>query len=149
MSLKQRIQEDMKAALKSGDKPKLSAIRLILAAIKQREVDERVELDDTQILAVLDKMAKQRRESIAQFAAASRTDLVEKEQAELEVILSYLPQPLTEAEIDALIQSAIAEVGASGVQDMGKVMAALRPKVQGRADLGQVSAKVKVALAAG
>ncbi len=149
MSLKQRIQEDMKAALKSGDRLKLSAIRLILAAIKQREVDERVELDDTQILAVLDKMAKQRRESIAQFAAASRTDLVQKEQAELEVILSYLPQPLTEAEIDALIQSAIAEVGAGGVQDMGKVMATLRPKVQGRADLGQVSAKVKAVLAAG
>lgn len=149
MSLKQRIQEDMKAALKGGDKPRLSAIRLILAAIKQREVDERIELDDTQVLAVLDKMAKQRRESISQFAAAGRTDLVEKEQAELEIIRSYLPQALTEAEIDAVIRSAIAEVGARGMQDMGKVMAAIKPKVQGRADLGQVSAKVKAALVQG
>ncbi|GAB6067446.1 GatB/YqeY domain-containing protein [Methylothermus subterraneus] len=147
MSLKHRIQEDMKAALKGGDKSRLAAIRLILAAIKQREVDERIELDDAQVLAVLDKMAKQRRESIAQFAAAGRADLAEKEQAELEVIQSYLPQALTEAEIDALIQSAIAEIGAKGIQDMGKVMAKLKPQVQGRADLSQVSAKVKAALA--
>lgn len=146
MNLKERIQQDMKAALKGGDKARLSAIRLIMAAIKQREVDERVELNDTQVLAVLDKMAKQRRESITYFAAASRDDLVQKEQAELEVIQSYLPQALTEAEIDALIQGAIAEIGARGIQDMGKVMAKLRPQVQGRADLGQVSAKVKAAL---
>lgn len=149
MSLKQRIQEDMKAALKSGEKLRLSAIRLIMAAIKQREVDERIELDDTQVLAVLDKMAKQRRESISQFAAAGRNDLVEKEQAELEVIQSYLPQALTEVEIDTLIQSAVAEIGARGIQDMGKVMAILKPKVQGRADLSQVSAKVKAALTQG
>ncbi len=149
MNLKERIQQDMKAALKGGDKARLAAIRLIMAAIKQREVDERVELNDTQVLAVLDKLAKQRRESITYFAAASRDDLVQKEQAELEVIQSYLPQALTEAEIDALIQGAIAEIGAQGIQAMGKVMAKLRPQVQGRADLGQVSAKVKAALTQG
>ncbi|MFN3918745.1 MAG: GatB/YqeY domain-containing protein [Methylohalobius sp.] len=149
MNLKQRIQDDMKAALKSGDKPRLSAIRLILAAIKQREIDARADLSEAEILAVLDKMAKQRRESIACFEAAGRDDLVRKEQAELEVIQSYLPQALTEAEIEVLIQSAIAEVGAQGVQDMGRVMAKLKPKVQGRADLGQVSAKVKAALTPG
>lgn len=149
MNLKERIQQDMKAALKGGDKARLSAIRLIMAAIKQREVDERVELNDTQVLAVLDKMAKQRRESITCFAAAGRDDLVQKEQAELGVIQLYLPQALTEAEIDALIQGAIAETGAQGIQDMGKVMAKLRPQVQGRADLGQVSAKVKAALTQG
>ncbi|MCX8049092.1 MAG: GatB/YqeY domain-containing protein [Methylohalobius sp.] len=147
MSLKQRIQEDMKAALKGGDKPKLSAVRLILAAIKQREIDERVELDDSQVLAVLDKMAKQRRESISQFAAAGRSDLVEQEEAELEVIQSYLPQPLTEAEVDALIQSAVTETGAQGIQDLGRVMAKLKPHLQGRADLSLVSAKVKAMLA--
>lgn len=147
MNLKERIQEDLKTALKGGDKAKVSAIRLIMAAIKQREVDERVQLDDTQVLAVLDKMAKQRRESIACFAASGRDDLVKKEQAELEVIQSYLPAALTEAEIDALIQATIAATGAQGIQDMGKVMANLKPKLQGRADLGQVSAKVKAALA--
>lgn len=149
MNLKQRIQDDMKTALKSGDKPKLSAIRLILAAIKQREIDARADLSEAEILAVLDKMAKQRRESIACFEAAGRDDLVQKEQTELEVIQSYLPQALTEAEIEVLIRSAIAEIGAQGVQDMGKVMAKLKPKIQGRADLGQVSAKVKAALMQG
>ncbi|WP_022947556.1 GatB/YqeY domain-containing protein [Methylohalobius crimeensis] len=149
MDVKAHLQQDMKNALKGGDKVRLGTIRLIMAAIKQREVDERIELDDSQILAVLDKMAKQRRESIAQYQEAGRDDLVEKEQAELEVIRSYLPAPLSEAEIDALIEHAKAEVGAQGVRDMGKIMAKLKPQLQGRADLGQVSAKVKAALTRG
>ncbi len=146
MSLKQQIQQEMKAAMKSGDKARLGTIRLILAAIKQREVDERIELDDVQTIAVLDKMAKQRRESIAQYQAAQREDLAQKEQAELEIILSYLPQPLDESEIDALVQAAIDDSGASALKDMGKVMALLKPKIQGRADMAQVSAKVKALL---
>ncbi len=146
MSLKARIQEDMKAALKAGDKARLSAIRLIMAAIKQREVDERVELDDQQVLAVLGKMAKQRRESIAQYQAAGRDDLAQKEQAELEIIQSYLPEALSDEEIEGLIAAAIRETGASGIRDMGKVMAHLKPQLQGRADMAQVSARVKAAL---
>ncbi len=146
MSLKDRIQEDMKAALKAGDKARLGAIRLIMAAVKQREVDERTQLDDRQVLAVLDKMAKQRRESIAQYRAAGRDDLAEKEQAELEIIQSYLPEALSEAEIDALIAAAIRETGAAGIRDMGRVMARLKPQLQGRADMAQVSARVKAAL---
>ncbi len=146
MSLKQQIQQDMKAAMKSGDKTRLGTIRLILAAIKQREVDERIELDDAQTIAVLDKMAKQRRESIAQYQAAQREDLAQKEQAELEIILSYLPQALEESEIDALVQTAIDDSGAGALKDMGKVMALLKPKIQGRADMAQVSAKVKAIL---
>jgi len=146
VSLKQQIQQEMKAAMKSGDKARLGTIRLILAAIKQREVDERIELDDVQTIAVLDKMAKQRRESIAQYQAAQREDLAQKEQAELEIILSYLPQPLDESEIDALVQAAIDDSGASALKDMGKVMALLKPKIQGRADMAQVSAKVKALL---
>ncbi len=146
MSLKARIQEDMKAALKAGDKARLGAIRLIMAAVKQREVDERTQLDDQQVLAVLDKMAKQRRESIAQYRAAGRDDLAEKEQAELEIIQSYLPEALSEEAIDALIAAAIRETGASGVRDMGRVMARLKPQLQGRADMAQVSARVKAAL---
>ena len=146
MSLKARIQEDMKAALKAGDKARLSAIRLIMAAIKQREVDERVELDDQQVLAVLDKMAKQRRESIAQYQAAGRDDLAQKEQAELEIIQSYLPEALSDEEIEGLIAAAIRETGASGIRNMGKVMAHLKPQLQGRADMAQVSARVKAAL---
>ncbi len=136
----------MKAAMKSGDKARLGTIRLILAAIKQREVDERIELDDAQVIAVLDKMAKQRRESITQYQAANRDDLAQKEQAELEIILSYLPQPLEDSEIEALVQSAIEESGANSLKEMGKVMALLKPKIQGRADMGQVSAKVKAIL---
>ncbi|HHJ39130.1 MAG TPA: GatB/YqeY domain-containing protein [Methylothermaceae bacterium] len=146
MSLKEQIQQDMKAAMKSGDKARLGTIRLILAAIKQREVDERIELDDAQVIAVLDKMAKQRRESITQYQAANRNDLAQKEQAELEIILSYLPQPLEDSEIEALVQSAIEESGANSLKEMGKVMALLKPKIQGRADMGQVSAKVKAIL---
>ncbi len=146
VSLKEQIQQDMKAAMKSGDKARLGTIRLILAAIKQREVDERIELDDAQVIAVLDKMAKQRRESITQYQAANRNDLAQKEQAELEIILSYLPQPLEDSEIEALVQSAIEESGANSLKEMGKVMALLKPKIQGRADMGQVSAKVKAIL---
>ncbi len=147
MSIKARIHEEMKAALKGGDKARLSTIRLIMAAIKQREVDERVELDDSQVLAVLDKMAKQRRESIGQYRDAGRDDLARKEEAELEVILSYLPEALSEEEIGRLITSAIEEAGATSMRDMGKVMAKLKPQIQGRADMGQVSARVKAALA--
>ncbi len=149
MSIKARIHEDMKIALKGGDKARLSTIRLIMAAVKQREVDERVELDDAQVLAVLDKMAKQRRESISQYRAAGRDDLVQKEETELEVIQSYLPEALAEDEIDALIAAAIEETGAAGIRDMGKVMTRLKPQIQGRADMSQVSAKVKAALAQG
>ncbi len=149
MSIKARIHEDMKAALKGGEKARLSAIRMIMAAIKQREVDERIEMDDAQVLVVLDKMAKQRRESIDQFENAGRDDLVKKEQAELEVIQSYLPEALADEEIDAMIRSALEATGASGMRDMGKVMATLKPQLQGRADMGQVSAKVKAALAKG
>jgi uncharacterized protein YqeY len=141
--LKAQIQSDMKTALKAGDKTRLGVIRLILAAIKQREVDERIELDDSQVLAVLDKMVKQRRDSIEQFGAANRQDLVDVERFEVEVIQGYLPAALTEAEIAALVESAVAESGASAMSDMGKVMAVLRPQVQGRADMGAVSALVK------
>ena len=146
-ALKANITEEMKVSMKAGDKPRLGAIRLILAAIKQREVDERISLDDEQVLSVLDKMAKQRRESITQFQAANRTDLVEKEELELSVIQSFLPQALTEEEITALIQSAIAESGATSMKDMGKVMASLKPKLQGRADMASVSSKIKSQLA--
>ena len=145
-SLKQRVDADMKAALRAKEKERLGAVRLILAAIKQREVDERITLDDTQVLAVLDKMAKQRRDSIAQFQAAGRQDLVDKEQFELDVIQTYMPQPLSEAEVAALIEAAIAETGASGMADMGKVMGLLKPKVQGRADMGAASKAVKARL---
>ena len=145
-SLKQRVDADMKAALRAKDKERLGAVRLILAAIKQREVDERITLDDTQVLAVLDKMAKQRRDSIAQFEGAGRQDLADKERFELGVIQGYMPQPLSEAEITALIDAAMAETGASGMADMGKVMGVLKPKVQGRADMGAVSKAVKTRL---
>ncbi|MGE5152987.1 MAG: GatB/YqeY domain-containing protein [Bdellovibrio bacteriovorus] len=146
--LKAQIQSDMKSALKAGDKVRLGVIRLILAAIKQREVDERIELDDSQVLAVLDKMVKQRRDSIEQYGAAGRQDLVDVERFEVEVIQGYLPAALTESEITALIDSAIAESGAAAMSDMGKVMAILRPQVQGRADMGAVSALVKRRLGA-
>jgi hypothetical protein len=145
--LKDQIQSDMKVAMKAGDKTRLGVIRLILAAVKQREVDERIELDDTQVLAVLDKMVKQRRDSISQYSAAGRQDLADVEQFEIEVIQAYLPAALSEAEIAGLVTAAIAETGAVAVSDMGKVMAILRPKVQGRADMGAVSALVKRQLA--
>ncbi len=146
MSLTARIQEDMKTAMRSGDKRRLGVIRLILAAIKQREVDERIILDDMQVTVVLDKMLKQRRESINQYEQAGRTDLVEQEQFETGVVQAYLPQPLSPAEVNALIGEAIAETAASGIKDMGKVMALLKPQIQGRADMSAVSAQIKAKL---
>jgi len=143
MSLKDRIQDDMKIAMRAKDKQRLGAIRLILAAIKQREVDERIELSETQVLAVLEKMLKQRRESLAQYQSAGRADLAAQEVFEIELIQSYLPAPLSEAELDALIGQAIATTGAQSVRDMGKVMALIRDQAQGRADLAAVSARVK------
>jgi uncharacterized protein len=143
VTLKERITEDMKASMRSGDKERLAGIRLVLAAIKQREVDERIQLDDTQVLAVLDKMIKQRRESITQFEAGSRADLVAKESAELAVLQSYLPTQLADAEVESLIRAAIASTGAASMKDMGKVMAAVKPQVQGRTDMGALSARVK------
>ncbi len=141
--LKQRIQDDMKTAMKAGDKVRLGVIRLILAAIKQREIDERIELDNTQIWTVLDKMLKQRRDSITQFAAAKREDLAEIERFEATVIQSYLPVPLTEAEIAELLDIAITATSATAMNDMGKVMSIVRPQVQGRAEMGAVSALIK------
>lgn len=142
-SLKAKIQEDRKDAMRAQDKPRLSAIQLILAAIKQQEVDTRVEVDDAQVIAILDKMAKQRRESISQFEAGNRPDLVAQETQELTLIQSYLPQPLSIAELDALVAKVMTETGAKTMQDMGKVMAALKPLTQGRADGALVSKKVK------
>ena len=144
--LKQHIQDDMKTAMKAGEKERLGVIRLILAAIKQIEVDQRIVLDDVQVIAVLDKMLKQRRDSIAQYTAAGRTDLADVESAEVVIIQSYMPQALTDAEIDALVEQAVGEVGASTIADMGKVMALLKPKMQGRADMGAVSARIKAKL---
>ena len=146
MSLKDRIQQDVKDAMRAKDKARLAAIRLITAAIKQREVDERIELDDAQVTAVLDKMAKQRRESISQFEKAGRDDLIAQEVMELEIILSYLPEQLGEDEINALIDSAMQATGATSIKDMGKVMGQLKPKLQGRADMGAVSAMIKARL---
>jgi uncharacterized protein len=146
MSLKARIQEDMKTAMRSGDKARLGCIRLIMAAVKQREVDERITLDDTQLLGVLEKMGKQRRESIAHFHAGGRADLVAKENAELDIINAYLPAPLAGAELDALINQAIGETGAASIKDMGKVMALIKSKAQGRADMSAVGARIKARL---
>ena len=146
-ALSLRIREDMKLAMKAKEKQKLGVIRLILAAIKQREVDERIELDDQQVLQLLDKMVKQRRDSIEQFDKAGRDDLSVIEQKEIPVIQQYLPQQLTEAEIEALIDDVIASNGAAGMKDMGKVMGILRPQLQGRADLGAASQKIKAKLA--
>lgn len=146
MSIKDRIQQDMKDAMRARDKARLATIRLILAAIKQREVDERIELDDAQVIAVLDKMVKQRRESIAQFEKAARDDLIAQENSELEVIIPYLPAALSEAEINALVDAALSATGAATLRDMGKVMAELKPKLTGRADMGAVSALIKARL---
>jgi uncharacterized protein len=143
MALKERITEDMKTAMRAGEKARLSTIRLALAAIKQREVDERISLDDGQVLAVLDKMIKQRREAITQFQSGGRVDLVDKESAEILVLQGYLPAQLCGAEIDTLIAEAIAATGAASIKDMGKVMGAVKQKVQGRADMGAVSARIK------
>lgn len=141
--LKHRINEDMKAALRAGEKARLSAIRLIMAAVKQREVDERIMLDDAQVIAVLDKMVKQRLESLKHYQTAGRQDLVEKESFELKVVREYLPAALAESEIAALIEAAILETGAAGPKDMGKVMAVLKPHLQGRADMAAAGARVK------
>ncbi|MFZ1575083.1 MAG: GatB/YqeY domain-containing protein [Chromatiaceae bacterium] len=141
--LKQRLVEDMKTAMKAGEKRRLGVIRLINAAIKQREVDERIELDDTQVLAVLDKMLKQRRDSITQYEAAKREDLAEQERYEIGVCQEYLPTALADDEIATLIETTIAASGAVSLKEMGKVMAILKPQVQGRADVGAVSALVK------
>ena len=147
MTLKQQLTEDMKTAMRGGDKHRLGVIRLVLAAIKQREVDERIELDDPQTLAVLEKMLKQRRDSVSQYAAAGREDLADAERAEMTVIEAYLPAQLSEAELDALIAAAIASTGASSPRDMGKVMAAVKEKAAGRADMAQVSTRIKAKLA--
>ncbi|MEW6253259.1 MAG: GatB/YqeY domain-containing protein [Pseudomonadota bacterium] len=147
MSLKARITDDMKAAMRAKDAARLGTIRLLLAAIKQREVDERTELDDAAVSAVVEKLIKQRRDSISQFKAAGRDDLVAAEAAELAVLQSYLPEPLSAAEIEAAIAAAIAESGASSAKDMGKVMGLLKPRLAGRADMGQVSALIKTRLA--
>ena len=146
MSMKQRITEDMKTAMKAREAERLGAIRLILAAVKQKEVDERIELEDAAILAILDKMVKQRRDSISQFEVAGREDLAAIEKAELAIIQTYMPQALTEAEIAEMVKAAVAELGASGPQDMAKVMAKLKPEMAGRADMGKVSGLVKAAL---
>ncbi|MBK5963079.1 glutamyl-tRNA amidotransferase [Thiocystis minor] len=145
--LKQQIQDDMKTAMKAGDKVRLGVIRLMLVAIKQREIDERIELDDPQVLVVLDKMLKQRRDSITQYSAAGREDLADVERFEVEVIQGYLPTALTDEELNTLLDAAIASSGAAAMSDMGKVMAIVRPQVQGRADMGAVSAMVKQRLA--
>lgn len=147
MSLKSRITEDMKAAMKGGDKPRLGTIRLIQAAIKQREVDERIELDDAQVLAVLEKMLKQRRDSVAQYEGAGRQDLADIEKAEMAVIEVYMPAQLGDAELADAVTAAIAESGAAGAQDMGKVMGLLKGRLAGRADMGKVSTLVRQRLA--
>jgi uncharacterized protein YqeY len=146
MSLKDRIQDDMKTAMRAKDKERLGAIRLILAAIKQREVDERIELNDVQVLGVLEKMIKQRRESLAQYQSAGREDLAARESFEIEVIQSYLPAPLSEADIDTLVANAVAVTGAQSVRDMGKVMALIKDQAQGRVDMAKISARVKAHL---
>jgi uncharacterized protein YqeY len=146
MNLKQQITEDMKAALRGGDKPRLGVLRLVLAAIKQREVDERIELDDAQVLAVLEKMIKQRRDSVSQYDSAGRTDLADQERFEIGVIEAYMPKPLDEAELAALIDAAIAETGANSPRDMGKVMALIKQRAAGRADMGALSSIVKARL---
>jgi uncharacterized protein len=146
MSLKARLQEDMKAALRAGAKDRLGTIRMIMAGIKQREVDERIELDDPQVLAVIDKLVKQRRESIVHFQSGGRADLVAKETGELEVLSAYLPAQLSATELDALISEAIAQSGAISIKDMGKVMGLIKAKAQGRADMGAVGARIKARL---
>jgi uncharacterized protein YqeY len=146
MALKERITEDMKAAMRSKEAERLGTIRMIQAAIKQREVDERITLDDTQILAVLEKMIKTRKESVVQFQSGGRADLVEKESKEIALLQSYMPAQLSEGELDALVAEAIQQSGAAGIKDMGKAMALIKQKAQGRADMAAVSAKLKAKL---
>ena len=147
MTLKDRITEDMKTAMRAKDAPRLLTIRGLLAACKQREVDERIVLDDAAVIAIVDKLIKQRKDSITQFAAANRTDLVDKESAELQVLESYLPQRLSAAEVSAEVAAIVAELGAAGPGDMGKVMGVVKSRLAGKADMGLVSAAVKQALA--
>jgi len=147
-TIKSQLQSDMKSALKGGDKKRLGVIRLMLAAIKQIEVDERIELDNDRIIAVLDKMVKQRRESISQFSKAARTDLIAIEEGELEIIQTYLPEALSDEEIDLLIERSISTADATSLKDMGKVMSTLKPQLQGRADMGKVSQLIKTRLGA-
>lgn len=141
--LKQRINDEVKAAMRNQNRERVAILRMIMAAIKQKEVDERIELDDSQVLAVLDKMTKQHRDSIEQFRNAGRDDLVEKENSELQVVLEFMPAQLTESELEQMIQAAVAETAAAGMKDMGKVMGVLKPEVQGRTDMGKLSAMVK------
>jgi uncharacterized protein YqeY len=144
--LKGRITDDMKAAMRSGEKERLSVIRMVTAAIKQREVDERISLDDSQVLSVLEKMIKQRKESLVQFQAGNRPDLVEKESAEITLLQGYMPAQLSDAEVDSLITDAITATGAASIKDMGKVMGIIKGKAQGRADMAAVGAKIKAKL---
>jgi hypothetical protein len=146
MSLKAQIQEDMKAALRAGEKVRLGTIRMLIAAVQQREIDDRRELTDADVLQIVDKLIKQRREAAGQFAAAGRTDLETKELSEADILAAYLPAQLGDAEIQSMIDAAISEAGATGIREMGKVMNVLRPKVQGRADMARVSALVKARL---
>ncbi len=146
MALLQQLQDDMKSALKAGDKPRLGVIRMAIAAIKQRQIDDQKELGEAEMLAVIEKMVKQRKDSESQYRDAGRNELADQEAFEIEVLKTYLPQPLSEEELEALIQSSIEAVGASSMKDMGKVMGLVKQKAQGRADMQQVSARVKAAL---
>ena len=148
MTIKEQIMADMKAAMKAHDASRLGAIRLLMAAIKQKEVDERVQCGDADIISIIAKLVKQRHDSIEQYTAANRQDLADKEQAEIDVLSTYLPKPLTEEEIQAIIDEAIATLGASGMAAMGRVMGAVKPKLTGRADMGKVSALIKQKLTA-
>jgi hypothetical protein len=148
MDLKLRLQDDIKAAMRGGDKLSLVTLRMLSAAIKQREIDERIVLDDAQVLAVVEKLIKQRREAATQYETGNRPDLAAKELAEIALLQAYLPEPLSEAELDALIEAALAETGAASIKDMGRIMAALKPGIQGRADMAIVSARVKARLGA-
>ncbi len=147
MSLKQQINDQVKQAMKGGEKARLKVLRMLTAAIKQKEIDERIELDDAEVLAVIDKMVKQRRESIEQYVAGGRPELAEAEQTEIDILADFLPEQLNEEELEAMIVAAIADSGAESMADMGKVMGQLKPKVQGRADMKQVSAAVRAKLA--
>ena len=146
MSVKNQLRDDMKQAMRSGDKARLGVVRMALAAVQQREVDERIELDDAGVLGVIEKMIKQRRESVEQYRAGGRQDLADKESAEIETLSAYLPEPLGEAELAALVDAVVAETGATSMKDMGKVMAELRNRAQGRADMAALSAQVKTRL---
>lgn len=146
MALRAQVTDDMKSAMRAKDSARLNAIRLLLAAMKQREVDERIELADSQVIEVIEKMLKQRRDSISQYEAANRQDLADAEKFEVGVLSAYLPQPLSDSEVSALLDAAISETGASGVKDMGKVMALVKPRIVGRADVGKVSGLIKARL---